>query len=296
MTTMRARFYAMTAQALDDDPDVAVVLADIGAAELPRHPRIFNVGIREQAMIGVAAGLALEGYRPVVHSYAPFLVERPYEQLKLDLGHQSVGAVLVSVGASYDGARSGRTHQAPEDVPLVATLPGWTIHVPGHPDEVERLYRRALAERGRSYLRLSEETNAEAVAGDGLVVLRHGSERAPLVVAVGPTLAAALAATVDLDVTLAYLATVRPFDADGLREAVRGTDIVLVEPYLAGTSAAEVSAALRDRPHRLLALGVVDPELRRYGAGTEHRAAHRLDASGIRQALDAWWAGSTPSG
>jgi nucleoside-diphosphate-sugar epimerase len=85
-------------------------------------------------------------------------------------------------------------------------------------------------------------------------------------------------------------------DAGTLREAVRGTDIVLVEPYLAGTSAAEVSAALRDRPHRLLALGVVDPELRRYGAGTEHRAAHRLDASGIRQALDAWWAGSTPSG
>jgi transketolase len=288
MTTMRSRFYALTAQALDDDPDVAVVLADIGASELPRHPRVFNVGIREQAMIGVAAGLALEGYRPVVHSYAPFLVERPYEQLKLDLGHQSVGAVLVSVGASYDGARSGRTHQAPEDVPLVATLPGWTIHVPGHPDEVERLYRRALAERGRVYLRLSEETNAEPVATDGLTVLRRGSLGAPVVVAVGPALGAAFAATVDLDVTVAYLATVRPFDGDGLRAVVDGTDVVLVEPYLAGTSAASVSAALRDRPHRLLALGVVDTELRRYGDGADHRAAHGLDATGIRRSLDDW--------
>ena len=145
MSTMRQRFYRVTTQALEDDPDVAVVLADIGVSELPRHPRVFNVGIREQTMIGVAAGLALEGYRPIVHSYAPFIVERPYEQLKLDLGHQDVGAVLVSVGASYDGARSGRTHQAPEDVPLVATLPGWTIHVPGHPDEVERLLRRSAA-------------------------------------------------------------------------------------------------------------------------------------------------------
>jgi transketolase len=215
-------------------------------------------------------------------------VERPYEQLKLDLGHQDVGAVLVSVGASYDSAYSGRTHQAPEDVPLVATLPGWTIHVPGHADEVERLLRRSLAEPGRVYMRLTEETNREQVVGDGLVVLRRGAETAPVVVAVGPTLGAAFAATVGLDVTVAYLATVRPFDRDGLRAVVRGTDVVLVEPYLAGTSSSEVSAALSDRPHRLLALGVVDTELRRYGDGAEHRAAHGLDAAGIRSAIDAW--------
>jgi transketolase len=288
MSTMRQRFYRVTTRALEDDPDVAVVLADIGVSELPRHPRVFNVGIREQTMIGVAAGLALEGYRPIVHSYAPFVVERPYEQLKLDLGHQDVGAVLVSVGASYDGARSGRTHQAPEDVPLVATLPGWTIHVPGHPDEVEHLLRRSLSERGRVYLRLTEETNSEPIRGDGLVVLRRGSATAPVVVAVGPTLAAAFAATVDLDVTVAYLSTVRPFDRAGLRAAVGGTDVVLVEPYLAGTSAAQVSAALSDRPHRLLALGIVEPELRRYGSGPNHRAAHGLDAAGIRQSIDAW--------
>jgi transketolase len=76
---------------------------------------------------------------------------------------------------------------------------------------------------------------------------------------------------------------VRPFDADGLRALVaEGGDVALVEPYLAGTSAAEVAAALADRPHRLLSLGVANVELRRYGRGEEHRAAHRLDAAGIR--------------
>src|SRR3954466_394903 len=154
MTTMRQRFYDLAVQALDDDPRVAIVLAEIGAASLPRHPRVFNVGIREQLMIGVTAGLAFEGMRPVAHSYAPFLVERPYEQIKLDLGHQDVGAVLVSTGASYDGATSGRTHQAPADVALLASLPGWTIHVPGHPDEVERVFMDALRRDDRIYIRL----------------------------------------------------------------------------------------------------------------------------------------------
>ena len=236
-------------------------------------------------MIGVAAGLAFEGLRPIVHSYAPFLVERPYEQIKLDLGHQDVGAVLVSTGASYDGATSGRTHQAPADVALLSALPGWTIQVPGHPDELERMLTAALGGDDRVYIRMSEEANREPVHGDGLQVLRRGSDAAAVVVAVGPTLDQTLAATLGLDVTVAYLATVRPFDADGLRALVSGTDVALVEPYLAGTSAGEVAAALADHPHRLLSLGVANAELRRYGTGREHRAAHGLDAVGIRRSL-----------
>ena len=115
------------------------------------------------------------------------------------------------------------------------------------------------------YIRLTQETNAAPVDGDGLTVLRRGADAAPLVVAVGPTLDETLAATADLDVSVAYLSTVRPFDRAGLRAALRGTDVVLVEPYLAGTSSAEVARALVDRPHRLFALGVENPELRRYG-------------------------------
>ena len=290
MTAMRARFYELAAQALDDDARAAVVLAEIGASELPRHERLFNVGIREQLMIGVTAGLALEGLRPIAHSYAPFLVERPYEQIKLDLGHQDLGAILVSTGASYDGARSGRTHQAPADVALLSALPSWTIHVPGHPDELERALARALRGDDRVYIRMSEERNAAPVRADGLVALRRGTDAAPVIVAVGPALDETLAATRGLDATVAYLSTVRPFDAHGLRELVRGTDVVLVEPYLEGTSAPEVDAALSDRPHRLLALGVANVELRRYGTGPDHRAANGLDAAGIRASLDGFLA------
>jgi transketolase len=285
---MRDRFYQLATEALWNDDRVAVVLAAIGAAKIADHPRRFDVGIREQLMIGVAAGLALEGYRPIVHSYTPFLVERPYESLKLDLGHNDLGAVLVSYGASYDASNEGRTHQAPEDVAAVAALPGWTIEVPGHVGEMERMLARALARDDRVYIRLTDETNRKPIDGDGLTVVRRGDDDAPFVIAVGPTLDEVLEATADTGETVAYLATVRPFDADGLRKALRGTDVVLVEPYLRGSSAAEISAALVDRPHRLLSLGVPLAEFRRYGTGAEHRAAHGLDARGIRAALAAF--------
>ena len=166
---MRERFARVTTELLDEHDHVAVVLAEISvdrfAAAARSHPaRVINVGIREQLLVSVAGGLALTGMRPFVHTYAPFLIERPFEQLKLDLGHQDVGAVLVSVGASYDSSESGRTHQSPGDVALVSTLPDWVIEVPGHPDEAERALRRAATTEERVYVRLSDRSNDASFA------------------------------------------------------------------------------------------------------------------------------------
>jgi transketolase len=290
---MRDRFTTVAADLVDTDERLALVLADIGLARfeetglVARHPhRVINVGIREQLLISVAGGLALEGLRPIVHSYTPFLVERPFEQLKLDLGHQDVGAILVSIGASYDAAAEGRTHQAPGDVALLNTLPGWAIHLPGHPDEVERLLRSAAATDERVYVRLADDLNRDAHPTGELVVVRWGSRGVPLVLAVGPQLDPVLDAVADLDVTVAYTSTVRPLDASGLRAAATGDHLVLVEPVLAGTSTAAVAEALADRPVRISALGIENVELRRYGTRHDHRRAHGLDAAGIRSSLD----------
>jgi len=313
MTDMRTAFAAEATALLDEDPAAAVVLAEIStelfAKAAARHPeRVLNVGIREQLMVSVGGGLALAGLRPIVHTYAPFLVERAFEQVKLDLGHQGMRAVLVSVGASYDAARAGRTHQAPEDVALLDTVPGFAVQVPGHPGEVPGLLRLAVAALGdagasggpgsggppgagsegySSYIRLSTQANRDALPlSPGLQVVRPGSRA--VVVAVGPMLDPVLGAVASLDVTVAYATTVRPFDAAGLRSLAGGAAseaVVLVEPYLAGTSAHVVSEALAGRAHRLLSLGVPRAELRRYGTPTDHAALLGLDAGGIRRAV-----------
>lgn len=293
METMRERFVGAATELLDSDPRIAVVLADITAAQFApaaaRHPdRVINVGIREQLLIGVTGGLALTGLRPIAHSFPSFLIERPFEQVKLDLGHQDVGAVLVSTGASYDMSAEGRTHQAPGDVALLDTLDGWTIQVPGHPDEAELLLRDAVGRDDRVYLRLSDATNSvpQAVVPGHFLPVRAG--RRGTVVAAGPMLQPVLDAVAGLDVNVLYAVTVRPFDAGALRRAVLASDtadVVLVEPYLAGTSSREVDEALPDLPHRVLALGVGRAELRRYGSPAEHAAAHGLDPASLRDRI-----------
>jgi transketolase len=297
MDTMRERFSAVTTELLDSDPRLAVVLAVISAERFRdaarAHPdRVIDVGIREQLLVGTAGGLALAGLRPIAHTFASFLIERPFEQVKLDLGHQGVGAVLVSAGGSYDVAAGGRTHQAPGDVALLDTLDGWTVHVPGHPDEAEALLRHAAADGdSRVYVRLSDHSNVapRPVEPGRFQVLREG--RAGVVLAVGPMLDAVLEATSGHDVTVLYASTVRPFDAVTVREATARAsvaDLVIVEPYLAGTSSAHATEALADFPHRVLALGVRRAELRCYGTWQEHVAAHGLDAGALRARIDAF--------
>jgi transketolase len=288
----REQFARTSADLVDADPRVALVYAEISGQYLGevtrRHPdRVINVGIREQLLVSAGAGLALSGLTPIVHTFGSFLVERPFEQIKLDFVHQGVPGVLVGSGGSFDVAAGGRTHQSPGDVALLATLPGIDVHVPGSAAEVDAAIRASVAAGGLHYVRVVDQTNhTDHPHRPGRFHTVRREPGAPVVVAVGPQLDAVLEATAHRPVTVLYANTVRPFDRAGLAAVADSGEVVLVEPYLAGTSAYEVSEALQAVPHRLLSLGVRRLELRRYGSPAEHVAAHGLDAAGIRAAVD----------
>ena len=297
MTTLtrdpRTQFARTATALLDEDLSTTLVWAEIsgrffGEAVRRHRDRVVNVGIREQLLVNVGAGMALTGMRPIVHTFGTFLVERAFEQVKLGFAHQGVGGVLVGIGGSFDASRAGRTHQAPADVALVDTLPEVAIHAPGTSAETDEVLRRAVAGDGLHYVRVVEQTNRDSFAGAGLHVVRRGA--GATVIALGPVLDEVLEATTGRDVTVLYAHSVRPFDARTFRSVLASPEVVLVEPWLVGTSARCVAEALVDVPHRLLALGTRRTELRHYGSPAEHQRAHGLDAAGIRRSLDSFLA------
>jgi transketolase len=278
-----------------EDPRVAVVLAEISTDLFEpafRHDprRAVNVGIMEQSMVGVAAGFALEGFLPVVHTIAPFLAERALEQVKLDFGYQGLEGLFISTGASYDYGTSGFTHHSPGDVAALSTVPRMEIVVPGAAAEAHALVRAKHANGRPTYVRTTVAENAAArrLAPGGLTPVRHGSELT--VVAVGPMLDRTLVALDGMDATVLYATTVHPLDADVLAAEATSTstDVVVVEPFFEGTLAGQVSAALSHRPTRILSIGVPRRAITSYGSTAEHDRELGLDVAGIRERIAAF--------
>jgi transketolase len=290
--SMRERFAATACELFVNDPRVAIVLAAISRGLFEpafRHDprRAFDVGIMEQTMIGVAAGFAMEGFHPIAHSITPFLVERPYEQLKDDFGLQGLGGTFASTGASYDYSAEGGTHHAPGDVAALLQIPGFEIIAPGHPDEVESLLRATYANGRPTYIRLAGTSNARAmdVRSDRMQVVERGGRAT--VIAVGPMLGRTLDALADMDVTVLYATTVQPFDAATMLSVAGGQPVVItVEPWYEGTLSATIAKALRHVPSRIASIGVPRRFPTAYGTLGEHDAANGLDVEGIRQQVE----------
>lgn len=293
--SMREQMVPTLASLMARDERLMLVLAEISRALLEpifqRFPkRALNLGIMEQTAVSVAAGLALEGFIPVVHSIAPFLAERPFEQIKDDFSYQGLGGNFISNGASYDYSVEGMTHHGPGDVAILRTLPEMRIVVPGTPAEFDHLFRAAYASGAPTYYRLSTARNAEnqPVRFGELAVMRRGTRAT--VIAVGPSLRFVEPAVRDLDVTLLYCATVAPFDGATLRATAPNGDIVVVEPYYAGTLTPDIAAAMAPTPVRIEAIGVPRMVLSHYGTPEEHDAALGLTPAGVRARVEAFLA------
>jgi transketolase len=293
---MRQRMHTVVTEIADADDRLFGLFSDIscgdeylGEAMLAHPERMVNLGIMEQTVLSAAAGVATEGFIPLVHSIAPFIVERPFEQIKDDFVYQGLGVNIISIGASYDYASDGYTHLAPGDVSILKTLPGMEVVVPGTPAEFEALFRAAYADGAPTYYRLSSHRNREDHSVElGCLELLRLDRPGPVVVAVGPMLDAVLEATRDLGVSVLYCTTVAPFDCATLRE-IGGDEprVVLVEPYYAGALVQDVVAGLAPRPVRVEAIGVPHQIARRYGTPEDHDREYGLTAEGIRARIEA---------
>ncbi len=290
--TMRDRMVAVVGDLIESDPATALILADISSGNFrqvfQRYPdRAINVGIMEQTLVSVAAGFALEGFHPIAHSITPFIVERPFEQIKDDFCYQGLGGTLISIGASYDYGTDGMTHHGPADVPILKTLPRMQCCVPGTAAEFEVLLRQTYRNGSPTYIRTSLQQNKQSrpVSFGKLHVERLG--RDGVVVVVGPLLDRTLEAVADLDLSVLYATTVVPFDEETLREVTTGTsaNVILIEPYYEGGLVPEITRALQSTPSRIEAIGVPRRVLDRYGPPERHDQEIGLTVEGIRNRI-----------
>lgn len=254
-----------------------------------RHPdRIYNVGIAEQNLIGVAAGMAKEGFNVFCTTYAAFASTRCLDQVKVNMGYMRMPIKLVGLTSGFAVGILGATHICAEDLAVMRALPGITVLSPADGMETVKAIMAAAASSAPVYLRLSGGMNSPVVYRDDYafeigraVVLREGADVA--VLATGPAVYASLKAAELLDgqglsCRVVDVHTIKPLDAAEVHRAGQARLVVAVEEHsviggLAG-AIAETLAAESNRPP-LLAIGMAD--------GYPHAAGyeHLMETSGL---------------
>lgn len=291
---MRKQFVKTIEDILKIDKRLVLLLGDIGVfgfrnafKEFP--DRVYNIGILEQSTISVAAGLALHDFIPVVHTIAPFIVERALEQIKDDFGYQNLGGNFVGIGGSYDYAVMGGTHHCPGDVGILKNVPGVEIVVPGTASEFDRLFKASYADGKPTYFRLSEKSNKESVDVEfgKANVIKKGKKAT--VIAVGPMLDKVLEACKKLDVTILYYTTLEPFDRETLADNLSQDKIIICEPYYSGAIAFDVNNAIEQtgKNFKITHIGVPREFIHKYGKVEDIDKYLKLTTEDIKEKIKA---------
>lgn len=292
---MRTTFIETLLHAAHENPDIWLLCGDLGysvlepfSAKFPE--RYLNVGVAEQDMAGIAAGIALSGKTVFIYSIGNFPTLRCLEQLRNDVCYHGADVKVVSVGGGYAYGSQGYTHHALEDAGIMAMLPDIEVFVPCDPQEVHAT-TLAIASSGKpAYLRLSragEPNLGTSGVADIRKPRRLRDGRDVVILASGPIAARGLDAADVLaqrgrDVGVVSVACQKPLDEDLVRAiAGKATLIVTLEEHiLRGGLHSIVAAALAGETNRPPIVGIGVPEQ----GGKLSRAGSRealLDAAGL---------------
>jgi transketolase len=241
---MRDTFARTLYEVRKKDPSVYIVVADISPAgsmnqfreEFPQH--FLNVGVAEQSMIGLCAGLALRGCRPFAYTIATFTIYRPFEMVRDDLCYQNLPVTVVGIGGGVTYSNLGGTHHAQEDVALMSALPNMSVIAPCDPLEAEAATWACSKSKGPVYLRLGKagEPKLTENAPDPFVFgrvrqIRKGGDVA--ILSYGPIMKMASDVADRLEKTgrkpsLYSVHTLKPLDVEGIGRILKNYPSVIV--------------------------------------------------------------------
>lgn len=303
---MRDTFAETVYQIAQRDPGVFVVVSDISPAasmdpfrrEFPDH--FINVGVAEQSMIGICAGLALRGCTAFAYTIATFTIYRPFEQVRDDLCYQNLPVTLVGVGGGVTYSTLGGTHHTQEDIALMSALPNMSIIAPCDPLETQAATWACAQHDGPVYLRLGKagepDLSSEALEPfefGKLRLLKDGSKTC--VLSYGPIMNMAFDVASKIEekrgqpVAMVSAHTLKPLDVEGIvRLLDNHEELVVIEEHSEhGGLGAQIKQIAWDHGAvgKIHAFGLKDKFIHSYGSQTDLWRAHGLTVDGIAKSI-----------
>jgi len=301
---LRTTFFKTLMELAESDERIYLLVADIGfgvvepfADKFPK--RFLNVGVAEQNLTGVAAGIAITGKIVFTYSIANFPTLRCFEQIRNDVCYHKANVKIVSVGGGYSYGPLGMTHHATEDIAVLRALPEMTVVAPGDPVEVRAATRAIAAHQGPCYLRLGragEPTIHKSVVTFQLgkaIQVRDGD--AITIISTGALLQNAVQAAEEMaargvQARVLSMHTVKPLDEDAILAAARETRaiVTLEEHSVIGGLGGAVAECLAESglsvPFRRI--GLPSAFSSHIGSQDYLRSQSNLSPAGILNALE----------
>ncbi len=283
---MRKTFSDTMLEVGQTDPKLVVLVGDIGHFALQPFAkacpgRYYNIGICEPTIVSIAAGLAHAGMYPVAHTIAPFIVERSFEQIKLDFGYQGLGGTLISVGSAFDYSGLGCSHHCYDDIALLKSIPGTQIVYPAMPKELNLLFKETYTNGSLTYFRLPANKHDVDIPDNQIrfgKAIRVKPGKDVTIVAAGPQLKTAMESlpalkAAGIDVEVIYPHTIKPFDYALITKSVNKTRkcLVVEEHTKFGGVGDEVMRAVQGiKDTKIAFINIPDCFIHGYGQYHEH--------------------------
>ena len=298
---MRNAFSRALVDAAREDPRVLLLTGDHGYALFDEFRRVcpaqyINAGIAEQNMVGMAAGLARAGFRPIVYGLAAFVPIRVLEQIKIDVCHDELPVTLIGDGAGFVYSHLGTSHQSTEDIACMRALPHITILSPADRHEMAACMALARAAKGPVYLRMGKSDLGDVhakvpdlVVGDVVPVCPQGARRLHFL-ATGSMLRTARELALHYaGAAVSSVPVLKPVNVAQLAQICRDNDLVVTleeHSVHGGLGSLVAEIATEHAPVHVCRIGVADRFSEHCGTYAYLLGEHGLDPAAIRARID----------
>lgn len=293
---MRKTFINTLIECAKKDESIFVLVGDLGFSVFEEFASLFpdryiNVGVAEQNMTGIAAGLAYEGYKVITYSIGNFNTLRCFEQIRNDVCYHNLNVKIVSVGAGFSYGSQGYTHFAIEDIAAMRLLPNMRVYSPSTINEIEFVTKQLFTENSPCYVRIgSSALNLDyEIKKDKINVIKEGKDI--LILVTGNILSNVIEASKLLEekgvnACIASVYSLEPFDADFLKEKIKDIKkIITVEEHGIGGLYSILSEALINDDVKVKGLYILKDACKYADSQNYMRERYKLNTNNIKNII-----------